>query len=137
VISGGVIAAYLLQKNQPAPIEAGDGLVVGLLAGVIGAVVWQVIAIPVTLLMGPFQTQLMERLLSNADLPENVRPLVETLRQSTGLNVVGFIAGAFFALVVGIVFSTIGGLLGVALFRTKLPPVPPIPPPESPGFTAS
>ena len=91
----------------------------------------------VTLVMGPFQAQLMERLLSNADLPENVRPLVETLRQSTGLNVVGFLVGAFFTLVVGIVFSTLGGLLGAALFRTKLPPVPPMPPPESPGFTGS
>jgi uncharacterized protein YqgC (DUF456 family) len=137
VISGGVTAAYLLQKGQPAPIEAGDGALVGLLAGVIGVVVWQVLAIPVTLLMGPFQARLMERLLSNAELPENVRPLVEMLRQSTGFSVVGFIIGAFFTLVVGIVFSTVGGLLGAALFRTKLPPVPPIPPPESPGFMAS
>jgi hypothetical protein len=137
VISGGVLAAYLLQKNQPAPIEAGDGALVGLLAGVIGVVVWQVLAIPVTLVMGPFQAQLMERLLSNADLPENVRPLVETLRQSTGFSVVGFIVGAFFTLVVGIVFSTLGGLIGAALFRTKGSPVPPIPPPESPGVAAS
>jgi hypothetical protein len=137
VISGGVTAAYLLQKGQPAPIDAGDGALVGLLAGVIGVVVWQVLAIPVTLLMGPFQAQLMERLLSNAELPENVRPLFETLRQGAGFSVAGFIVGAFFTLVVGIVFSTVGGLIGAALFRTKLPPVPPIPPPEPPGFSAS
>jgi len=137
VISGGVTAAYLLQKGQPAPIDAGDGALVGLLAGVIGVVVWQLLAIPVTLLMGPFQAQLMERLLSNAELPENVRPLFETLRQGAGFSVAGFIVGAFFTLVVGIVFSTVGGLIGAALFRTKLPPVPPIPPPEPPGFSAS
>jgi hypothetical protein len=60
--------------------------------------------------------------------------LVETLRQGTGFSVVGFIIGAFFTLVVGIVFSTLGGLIGAALFRTKVPPAPL---PESPGFTAS
>jgi hypothetical protein len=137
VISGGVLAAYLLQRNQATPIAAGDGAIVGFLAGVIGAVVWQVLAIPITLAMGPFQARLMERLLNNADLPENVRPLVEGMRQSTGLNVVYFIIGAFFTLVVSIVFSTLGGLLGAVLFRTKVPPVPPMPPPEPPGFTTS
>jgi hypothetical protein len=137
VVSGGALAAYLLQKNQPAPIEAGDGAVVGLLAGVVGVVVWQALAIPVTLMMGPFQARLIDRLLSNADLPDNVRPLVETLRQSAGFSVAGFIIGAFFTLVVGIVFSTLGGLIGAALFRTKVPPVPPMPPPEPEGFIAS
>jgi hypothetical protein len=137
VISGGVLAAYLLQRNQAAPIAAGDGAMVGFLAGVIGAVVWQVLAIPITLAMGPFQARLMERFLTNADLPENVRPLLEGMRQSTGLNVVYFIIGAFFTLVVSIVFSTLGGLLGAALFRTKVPPVPPMPPPDSTGFTTS
>ena len=136
VISGGVLAAYLLQKNQSAPIEAGDGAVVGLLAGVIGVVVWQLVAIPITLLMGPFQAQLMDRLLNNADLPENVRPFFEALRQNTGFNVVYFIFGAFVTLVVGVIFSTLGGLIGAALFRTKVPPVPPMPTPEPPGFTA-
>jgi hypothetical protein len=137
VISGGVLAAYLLQRNQATPIAAGDGAIVGFLAGVIGAVVWQVLAIPITLAMGPFQARLMERLLNNADLPENVRPLVEGMRQSTALNVVYFIIGAFFTLVVSIVFSTLGGLLGAVLFRTKVPPVPPMPPPEPPGFATS
>ena len=34
VVSGGVVAAYLLQQNQSAPITPGDGALVGLLAGV-------------------------------------------------------------------------------------------------------
>ena len=33
VIFGGGLAAYLMQQNHPAPIEAGDGALVGLLAG--------------------------------------------------------------------------------------------------------
>ena len=133
VVSGGAVAAYLLQKNQAAPIGAGDGAAVGLLAGVVGAVVWQVLQVPVSLAMGPLVARMTDRLLSAGDLPENVRPLFEMMRQNTGFSVVGFIIGAFFTLVVSIVFSTLGGLLGAALFRTKVPPVPPIPPVRAAG----
>ena len=37
VVSGGAIAAYLLQQNQSTPILPGDGALVGLLAGLIDA----------------------------------------------------------------------------------------------------
>ena len=33
VLFGGALAAYLMQQNHPAPITAGDGAIVGLLAG--------------------------------------------------------------------------------------------------------
>ncbi len=133
VVSGGVVAAYLLQKNQSAPIGGGDGAAVGLLAGVIGAIVWQVLQVPVTIVMGPFQMRLMDRLLSDADLPENVQPLLEMMRQNAGFSLVGFIIGGFFTLIVSMVFSTLGGVIGAALFRAKAPPnPPPIPSPDPP-----
>jgi hypothetical protein len=125
VIAGGTVAAYLLQRNQSAPITAGDGAAVGFLAGVIGAIIWQVLAVPITIMMGPIQARLMDRLLNAGDLPDNVRPIFETLRQSAGFSVVRFVIGSVFTLVVSIVFSTIGGLIGAALFRTKVPPPPP------------
>ncbi len=37
VIGGGVLAAYLLQQNQAAPISSSDGAMTGLLAGLVGA----------------------------------------------------------------------------------------------------
>jgi len=39
VVSGGVVAAYLFQQNTSRPITPGDGAMVGLLAGFIGALV--------------------------------------------------------------------------------------------------
>jgi hypothetical protein len=132
VISGGVVAAYLLQHSQREPITAGDGLMVGLLAGLIGAIVWQVLAIPVTMLTAPIQARLTERLLSAGDLPDNVRPVFETLRQNVGFSVVRFIIGGFFTLIVSLVFSALGGLIGAALFRAKTPP----PGPDSYGLAA-
>ena len=39
VISGGLIATYLLQKNSTTPIETSEAMLQGVLAGLIGAVV--------------------------------------------------------------------------------------------------
>lgn len=122
VIAGGAVAAYLLQNSQRAPITAADGVAVGFMAGLIGAIIWQLLAVPVTLLMGPIQARLTERLLSAGDLPDNVRPIFEALRQNAGFSVIRFIIGGVFTLIVSVLFSTIGGLLGAALFRAKTPP---------------
>ncbi len=125
VVSGGVVAAYLLQNGQPAPVTAGDGAAVGFLAGVFGALVWQVLAVPVTLLMGPLQERMLDRVLNTGDLPDNVRQMFETLRQNAGFSIARFVVGSIFTLFVSVIFSTVGGLVGAALFRTKRPPLPP------------
>ena len=133
ILSGGALAAYLLQRGQSEPITASDGALVGLGAGLIGAIVWQVLAVPVTLMMAPLQARLMGRLLDAGDLPDNVRQMFETLRDNSGFSILRFIIGGFFALLVSVIFSTLGGLIGAALFRTKV--VPP-PPPDQQGFIA-
>lgn len=119
VLSGGALAAYLLQRGQSAPITPSDGALVGLGAGLIGAVVWQVLAIPVTLVMAPLQERLIERLLDAGDLPDNVRQMFETLRDNSGFSLLRLIIGGFFVLVISIIFSTLGGLIGAAFFRAK------------------
>ena len=103
-----------------------------------GAVVWQVLAIPVTIIMGPIQTRMLERVLDTGDVPENMRQIFETLQQNTGFSIAGFILGSVFTLFISVIFSTLGGLLGAALFRKRLPPPPPLPPdlPGDPGGTA-
>src|SRR6266496_5768116 len=45
IVSGGLIAAYVLQQNQTGPITPGDGALVGLLAGLCGALVKVVLSI--------------------------------------------------------------------------------------------
>jgi len=92
-----------------------------------------VVSIPVGLVMGPLQGRLVERFVQNAgDVPENMRPMMEALRHG-GLSVVGAILGFFVFLCVAIVFSTIGGLIGAAIFKKKPPVVPPDLPP-TPGY---
>ena len=59
-----MLAIYLMQQNHPYPITAADGALVGLLAGLIGGVVGTMLSIPVDMMMGPFQQQMMERMLA-------------------------------------------------------------------------
>ncbi len=139
LIAGGVVAAYVLQSNQQAPIGVGDGAVAGLLAGLVGSVVYLVVSVPISILMGPVQNRMVERLMeSGGDMPEAMRPALEAMRQG-GVTVLGIVFGFFMMLVLSVLFSTLGGAIGAAIFRKKAPPLPsgewtPPPPPPPPGM---
>ncbi|MEI6670112.1 MAG: hypothetical protein WCP29_18340, partial [Acidobacteriota bacterium] len=80
VIGGGMVAAYVLQSNAPQAITIGDGATVGLMAGIIGAVVQTVLALPVKFLMGGVAERTLQQIVgSNPDIPDNLKQLMETL----------------------------------------------------------
>ena len=126
VVSGGVVAAYVLQQNQATPITAGDGALVGLLAGLVGAAVHLVLSIPIDIIMAPFERNMAQRIFDmtgNADMPEWFGEAVRR-RAEGGLlflilsRMVMFVMMVF----VGAIFSTLGGVIGQAIFQKKLPP---------------
>jgi hypothetical protein len=125
VVAGGMLAVYLRQQNSPYAVTSAEGALVGLLAGVIGAVVAMFISIPIDSMMGPFQRQLIERLInSRPDIPPDMRDTIE--RASAGGR--GAVALAFrflYMLITGTIFGMLGGLLGVAVFKKDAPPPPP------------
>jgi hypothetical protein len=132
ILLGGALAAYLMQQNHPEPIEVGDGAIVGLLAGVTGAVVWLVLSIPITIALAPIQSRMTQRMLENAS---EMAPELRTLLQGfSGTPTVGLglLFGFFVMLLVGTLFGMLGGLFGTLMFR-KSPAqvIPPIPPPDS------
>jgi hypothetical protein len=142
ILFGGGLAAYLMQQDHPAPITVGDGALVGLLAGLIGAVLWAGLSIPVGMMMGPFQAAFLDRMLETArDVPPEVRAMIESMRGGTGSVGFGIAAGIlgllFVGLPIGGIFGAIGGILGALMFRSKVPPPPPPPPPGfgPPTFT--
>jgi hypothetical protein len=118
IISGGVVAAYLLQQNSETPITQSDGAITGLLAGVIGAGVYLIISIPLLLIV-PLQQRMIRGLMDRAN---NMPPEFRHYMNSYVGGVVGLIIGFMFMLVLGAIFSTIGGLLGATFFRKPLPP---------------
>jgi len=99
-----------------------------LLAGGVGAVVQLVLSIPIGIVIAPFQAAMVERALSMAGtIPPEVREVLENYpSQRAGLGVLGMVVvqviGFFFFLVIGAIFSTIGGLLGAAIFKKETPP---------------
>lgn len=132
VLLGGALAAYLMQQNYPGPITSGDGAVVGLLAGAVGAVVSTLVSIPISFALGPFQAQVIERVLETArDMPPEAREVLESMRGGPAIGV-GIVLSFFVMLVVGTLFGLIGGLIGAVLFRKNAPPPPPPPPPGVP-----
>jgi len=129
LVVGGVVAAYLLQQNQSTAITPGDGAVVGLLAGVIGAFVYLVVSIPVGILLAPFEQRLYERLIQSM---ENVPPQLRGYAGGPAGVGLRTAIGFMLILVLGAIFSTLGGVIGAAIFAKKTPPgvidVPPAPP---------
>jgi hypothetical protein len=125
VVSGGLVAAYLLQSNTPEPIAMGDGALVGLLAGIFGAVVNLVVSVPMNLFMGPFQQRLLRQLAdSQPDIPDNVRQIVDSVGAS-GVTILGALMAFAMMLILGAIFASLGGLLGAFFFKKKIAPAPP------------
>ncbi|MCC7180713.1 MAG: hypothetical protein IT177_20205 [Acidobacteria bacterium] len=132
ILFGGGLAAYLMQQQRPAPITVGDGALVGLMAGAIGAVVWTIVAIPLNAALLPFQAGIIEQAMSS-DMPPEAREFLEALKSGPVMGVAA-VVGFFITLCVCSVFGMVGGLFGALFFRKNEPPPPPVPPP-APTFT--
>jgi ABC-type cobalamin transport system permease subunit len=128
VVSGGLVAAFMLQQDQAAPITAADGAVVGLLAGLAGAVVHLILSIPIDIVMAPMERRMLQRVAEMAgSMPPDMRDMLDRFSSQSGEMPLGFLliarASVFvIRLIVGSVFSTLGGLLGAVLFGKKVPP---------------
>ena len=119
VIGGGLIAAYVLQQNEAVPITAGDGATAGLLAGIVGAFVYLIISIPISVFVAPMEREIVQRFVERmGDMPPEFREFA-TRGVGAGLRLM---LGFVFWLFVGAAFSTIGGLVGQAIFQKKVPP---------------
>jgi hypothetical protein len=133
VICGGVLGAYLDQQNDPRPITVGRGAFTGFLSGIIGSLIWLIVSIAVNLVMAPLQRRMAADFAREArDLPPQVRAMLESLGANPSI---GLIFGFVLMLICGVIFATVGGVLGAAFFRNDTPPAlggpsepPPLPP---------
>jgi hypothetical protein len=128
VVSGGAIAAYILQQNQTTPIEPGDGALVGLLAGLAGAFVQFLVAIPIGIMVAPMERAMLQRVIEIAGtMPPKMRDAIERYSNSdaqlgVALVMLKHVVSLMVWLFVGAIFSTLGGLLGAMMFRKPMPP---------------
>ena len=119
VVGGGMLAVYLAMKDEPATATApyGDGALVGVLAGVAAAVVGAIVAIPLTAIFGDPMEQVRSFLEGIEGMPPEA---LEAMSGAETGGVASFGAVAFLmSLVVDVVFSAIGGVIGAGVFHKK------------------
>jgi hypothetical protein len=142
LLVGGAIAAKMLINRAPRPVKSGEGAQVGAMAGLIAAGVYLVVSIPLIIFaVGErFQQALLGRLAewsSNPDLQEMMRKAMElSANQTSAQRLVSALPILIVFAVLSVGFSTLGGLLGVALFekRRDQPPPPQYPPGYPPQY---
>lgn len=116
-ILGGMLACFLYIKNSPVPVSTGDGAVVGVLSGLFGCLIYLIIGLPIAIFFGVEQ---MEESIRRAGVEV---PL-------TGVALA--LLGACVVVVLILICSTIGGLIGVPIFEKRKGPQPPAAP-QNPG----
>src|SRR6185312_174027 len=125
-ILGGVRATYMFIKASPTPVKAGDGAVLGLLAGVVGALIYIVVGIPLGIVMGKTMMSLMSGFMESVN-PQQAE--IMRAQMDAGQSIVSHILRGLVSAFLLLIFSTLGGLLGVPIFEKRkggpdLPPPP-------------
>ena len=120
-ILGGLLASFLYIKKSPIPVRAGEGAMLGGLAGVIGGLIYLVIAVPLIYFVAGGDAIEAQLRRSGVDIPASGFLLI----------MIGGIIGALFI----VVLSVVGGLLGVPIFEKRkngagAATAPPPPPPS-------
>jgi ABC-type phosphate transport system permease subunit len=123
VIAGGVLTTYLLQERLSTPVTAGDATVAGLFAGVIGAILSTVLSQLLALARGVNVADAIDEILGQGRLPPQMTGALEQIRDMPAA--VFFIGSLLVTLFIYPIFSMLGALLGVAVFKRQPPPPPP------------
>ena len=118
---GGFLAVFIYLKGAPGPLAPGDGAKLGLRAGVVGAIIYLIIALPMWLISGGAA-------MSQAMQQSGAGDAVGT-GMLAGLGV--FMVVVVAAVIVGL--TAVGGLLGAAILGKGAGAPPPPPPPPVGG----
>src|ERR1044072_3624507 len=130
---GGLIAANMYIKASPNPVSPADGAIVGAIAGAIGAVLIIVVGIPLQLIFGTAMMSMMSGIVQNADPSQAAQ--MRDMMAASGLGFGRALLNALMYSVAAVIFSAVGGLIGVAIFEKRKggPGTPPPPPPPAGG----
>ncbi len=132
VLVGGAVAARMLIKSSPVlPVSTGDGAVVGALAGLVGAGVYLVLGVPISLLFNQAGLSMLRSIFDQVNDPQFRAAMDEALRSSENQGLAERLLAALFSWfivsVISIGSSTLGGLIGVAMFEKRKGQQPPAP----------
>lgn len=133
---GGVLAVYLYQQQfteEMPRLESSDALMLGLMAGVIGAFTATLLNVLILVTFGPVEAELvkslaekvLDRLAEQGSMtPDMVDLMKEQIDQSIrdAGRPSSIFGSMFIALIVYPIFTILGAMLGFTIFRRKTPP---------------
>jgi len=134
IMLGGFMAVFFYKKDLTAqtPLESSDGLKLGALAGVFGAIIGSILSAALMAVTGNLGGQLVKSMLESSGAlsqmpPEAVEQMEQGL-QETSLSAFSVVI----SLIIDPLFGLLGGLIGYAVFKSKpgaVIPQPPVQPP--------
>lgn len=142
ILFGGAMSVYLYRQeftDEMPPMESSDALVLGIMAGIIGALITTFLSAMISLILGPVETEMVRNLVekfgqkledSGSLPPGTMDDLSDKLEQAMkeGGTIGGILRSLVYALILYPIFSMLGGLIGYGILGKKKPTVPPMPP---------
>lgn len=116
---GGLLAVYLLRQDYAGEIAAGVGAKAGFLAGMIGALFWQILEVPISYIFrSANQIEQVQEFLRNQNLPAETLQVVEKILPlfAEPLHPFVLIFGLLSKVLACGILTTIGGVLGAAFW---------------------
>lgn len=115
---GGLLAVYLLRQEYAGEIAAGLGAKAGFLAGMIGALFWQILELPISYITSSQRTEQIQELLQTQNFPAETVHLVEKFLSMLAdpFNPFVLLVGLMFKVVACGILTTLGGVLGAAFW---------------------
>ena len=128
ILSGGFLAVFFYKQEMTPemdPLTSNDCVRLGALAGVIAAVAGTLISMAVMLVFGNIAIDMMMKIVHrmNVELPDNVEQMIQQGMEEK-ISFFGMVFSLFLNLIIDVLFSTLGGLIGWSVFKPK-PQYPP------------
>ncbi|HKQ60939.1 MAG TPA: hypothetical protein VJS92_06590 [Candidatus Polarisedimenticolaceae bacterium] len=137
VLGAGFFAAYLYSnqcKGAGAAFRPADGAIVGLVAALFHALAWTVVHLLFRAIVGAEDPADAMSQMDQFNIPEESREMARKVAELM-VSGVGQVLLFFVWLLLGAIFSTLGGLIGGAVFKVE-PPAPPAAPVVPPTYPA-
>jgi len=119
----GAIVAVAIYSNSSHPpvLSNNDGVVLGAMSGVVGTLLYAVLAVPLVFFLGGTIGRFLGQTIPGiTEIPASVRPLLQGLFGNFGRVLAIVVVFRILShLGLSLVFGILGGIAGVALFRRK------------------
>ena len=144
ILFGGALSVYLYRQeftSEMPPLESSEALIIGIIAGIIGALIMTLFTAIISIILGPVQIEMMRNFLekigrkleASGSIPQGtmaeMSDKIEQAIKEEG-TIGGILRSLVFDLILYPIFSMLGGLIGYGFFGKKksaLPPQQPVP----------